>query len=80
MPGVTRDEATFRVKAELAEMVNGGVTMDVVDAEPARTTEHAGAALRGRALPLVDVGCSARLAMCAPMTAGGEAASGTRPW
>jgi hypothetical protein len=32
-----RDEATFRVKAGLAEMLKGGVIMDVVDAEQAKT-------------------------------------------
>ena len=39
-----RDEATFRVKAGLAEMLKGGVIMDVVDAEQARIAEDAGAA------------------------------------
>ena len=39
-----RDEATFRVKAGLAEMLKGGVIMDVVDAEQARIAEEAGAA------------------------------------
>jgi pyridoxal 5'-phosphate synthase pdxS subunit len=39
-----RDEATFRVKAGLAEMLKGGVIMDVVDAEQARIAEAAGAA------------------------------------
>jgi len=38
-----RDEATFRVKAGLAEMLAGGVIMDVVDAEQARIAEAAGA-------------------------------------
>jgi len=38
-----RDEATFRVKAGLAEMLKGGVIMDVVDAEQARVAEQAGA-------------------------------------
>jgi pyridoxal 5'-phosphate synthase pdxS subunit len=38
-----RDEATFRVKAGLAEMLKGGVIMDVVDAEQARIAESAGA-------------------------------------
>ena len=41
---VVRDEATFRVKAGLAEMLKGGVIMDVVDAEQARIAESAGAA------------------------------------
>jgi pyridoxal 5'-phosphate synthase pdxS subunit len=31
-----RDEATFRVKAGLAEMLKGGVIMDVVNAEQAK--------------------------------------------
>src|ERR687890_396002 len=38
-----RDEATFRVKAGLAEMLKGGVIMDVVDAElltPADEANH----------------------------------------
>src|SRR5204862_8082230 len=39
-----RDTATFRVKAGLAEMLKGGVIMDVVDAEQARIAESAGAA------------------------------------
>ncbi len=38
-----RDEATFRVKAGLAEMLKGGVIMDVVDADQARIAESAGA-------------------------------------
>ena len=38
-----RDEATFQVKAGLAEMLKGGVIMDVVDAEQARIAEAAGA-------------------------------------
>src|ERR1044072_1723511 len=43
-----RDEATFRVKAGLAEMLKGGVIMDVVDAEQAKIAEDAGGAA-GRA-------------------------------
>ena len=39
-----RDEATFRVKAGLAEMLKGGVIMDVVDAEQSKIAEDAGAA------------------------------------
>src|SRR3712207_3660048 len=39
-----RDEATFRVKAGLAEMIKGGVIRDVVDAAQPRTAEDAGAA------------------------------------
>jgi pyridoxal 5'-phosphate synthase pdxS subunit len=39
-----RDEATFRVKAGLAEMLKGGVIMDVVDADQAKIAEAAGAA------------------------------------
>ena len=39
-----RDESTFRVKAGLAEMLKGGVIMDVVTAEQARVAESAGAA------------------------------------
>ena len=38
------DEATIRVKAGLAEMLKGGVIMDVVDAEQAAIAEDAGAA------------------------------------
>jgi pyridoxal 5'-phosphate synthase pdxS subunit len=38
-----RDEATFRVKAGLAEMLKGGVIMDVVNAEQAKLAEDAGA-------------------------------------
>src|SRR5213076_701080 len=39
-----RDTATFRVKAGLAEMLKGGVIMDVVTADQARVAEAAGAA------------------------------------
>jgi pyridoxal 5'-phosphate synthase pdxS subunit len=39
-----RDEATFRVKSGLAEMLKGGVIMDVVTAEQAKLAEDAGAA------------------------------------
>jgi pyridoxal 5'-phosphate synthase pdxS subunit len=39
-----RDIATFRVKAGLAEMLKGGVIMDVVTAEQAKIAEDAGAA------------------------------------
>ena len=39
-----RDEATFRVKAGLAEMLKGGVIMDVVTPEQATVAENAGAA------------------------------------
>ena len=38
-----RDESTFRVKAGLAEMLKGGVIMDVVDAEQAKIAEDSGA-------------------------------------
>src|ERR1700689_2697373 len=38
-----RDEATFTVKAGLAEMLKGGVIMDVVTPEQARIAEEAGA-------------------------------------
>ena len=37
-----RDEATFRVKAGLAEMLKGGVIMDVVNPEHAKIAEAAG--------------------------------------
>src|SRR3990172_7640162 len=37
------EQATFRVKAGLAEMLKGGVIMDVVDAEQAKIAEDAGA-------------------------------------
>src|ERR687893_433418 len=39
-----RDTGTFRVKAGLAEMLKGGVIMDVVTPEHARIAESAGAA------------------------------------
>jgi pyridoxal 5'-phosphate synthase pdxS subunit len=39
-----REESTFRVKSGLAEMLKGGVIMDVVTAEQARVAEAAGAA------------------------------------
>ena len=38
-----RDEATFRVKAGLAEMLKGGVIMDVVTPDEAKVAEDAGA-------------------------------------
>ena len=38
-----RDRATFRVKSGLAEMLKGGVIMDVVTAEQATIAEEAGA-------------------------------------
>jgi pyridoxal 5'-phosphate synthase pdxS subunit len=38
-----RDEATFRVKGGLAEMLKGGVIMDVTDSEQAQIAEQAGA-------------------------------------
>jgi pyridoxal 5'-phosphate synthase pdxS subunit len=37
------EHATFRVKSGLAEMLKGGVIMDVVDAEQARVAEESGA-------------------------------------
>ena len=37
------EQATFRVKTGLAEMLKGGVIMDVVDAEQAKVAEEAGA-------------------------------------
>ena len=40
----SRSEATFTVKAGLAEMLKGGVIMDVVTAEQAKIAEDAGAA------------------------------------
>src|SRR5664280_734322 len=39
-----RDESTFRVKTGLAEMLKGGVIMDVVNAAQATVAEEAGAA------------------------------------
>ena len=39
-----RDEATFRVKTGLAEMLKGGVIMDVVTPAQATIAEEAGAA------------------------------------
>ena len=39
-----RDEATFQVKTGLAEMLKGGVIMDVVTPEQAKVAEQAGAA------------------------------------
>jgi pyridoxal 5'-phosphate synthase pdxS subunit len=43
-PQTARDEATFTVKAGLAEMLKGGVIMDVVTPEQAKIAEDAGAA------------------------------------
>jgi pyridoxal 5'-phosphate synthase pdxS subunit len=42
--GTARDEATFTVKAGLAEMLKGGVIMDVVTPDQAKLAEDAGAA------------------------------------
>ncbi len=42
--GPMRDEATFRVKAGLAEMLKGGVIMDVVTPDQAVVAQEAGAA------------------------------------
>src|SRR3984957_6996297 len=42
--GTGREEATFTVKAGLAEMLKGGVIMDVVTPEQAKIAEDAGAA------------------------------------
>ena len=41
--GEMRDDATFRVKAGLAEMLKGGVIIDVVTPEQAKIAEDAGA-------------------------------------
>src|SRR5256714_85579 len=43
MGGLMKEPATFRVKAGLAEMLKGGVIMDVVTPEQARIAESAGA-------------------------------------
>ena len=42
--GGVKDTGTFRVKAGLAEMLKGGVIMDVVTPEHAKVAEDAGAA------------------------------------
>src|SRR5881398_2104545 len=42
--GSSHDEATFTVKAGLAEMLKGGVIMDVVTSDQAKIAEDAGAA------------------------------------
>jgi pyridoxal 5'-phosphate synthase pdxS subunit len=42
-PGPSGKQGTFRVKRGLAEMLKGGVIMDVVDAEQAKIAEDAGA-------------------------------------
>lgn len=39
----TREVGTFRVKSGMAQMLKGGVIMDVVDAEQAKVAEEAGA-------------------------------------
>jgi len=41
--GAMAERATFRVKTGLAEMLKGGVIMDVTDAEQAKVAEEAGA-------------------------------------
>ena len=42
-PGLNDRRGTWRVKAGLAEMLKGGVIMDVVTAEQAKIAEDAGA-------------------------------------
>lgn len=42
-PDVARETGTFTVKRGLADMLRGGVVMDVVDAEQAKVAEDAGA-------------------------------------
>src|SRR3954470_13888575 len=42
--GGVKETGTFQVKAGLAEMLKGGVIMDVVTAEQARVAEESGAA------------------------------------
>ena len=41
--GANEDKGTFTVKKGLAQMLKGGVIMDVVNAEHARIAEEAGA-------------------------------------
>ena len=41
--GAVSERATFRVKSGLAEMLKGGVIMDVVNADQAKIAEAAGA-------------------------------------
>src|SRR5438105_1698077 len=60
-----RDEATFRVKTGLAEMLKGGVIMDVVTPEQAKVAEDAGAAAV-MALMRVITGEIKRLATLGP--------------
>ena len=43
MMELVKESGTFRVKAGLAEMLKGGVIMDVITAEQARVAESAGA-------------------------------------
>ena len=43
IPGVERETGTFRVKSGLAEMLKGGVIMDVTTADQAKIAEDAGA-------------------------------------
>src|SRR5271170_5587864 len=43
VPETTQGTGTFRVKRGLAEMLRGGVIMDVVDATQAKIAEDAGA-------------------------------------
>ena len=42
-----KETGTQQVKAGLAQMLKGGVIMDVVDPEQAKIAEDAGARLRG---------------------------------
>ena len=45
-PGSSHETGTIRVKRGLAEMLKGGVIMDVVDPEQAKIAEDAGAVRR----------------------------------
>jgi pyridoxal biosynthesis lyase PdxS len=51
------ETATFRVKAGLAQMLKGGVIMDVVTAEHAKIAEDAGACLPISEKPAAWHGC-----------------------
>src|ERR1700730_3320297 len=56
MSSTPRNEATFTVKAGLAEMLKGGVIMDVVTPEQAKIAEDAGgAAVRARERVPADI-------------------------
>ena len=82
----THETGTIRVKRGLAEMLKGGVIMDVVDAERARIAEDAGACavMALERVPSVSSASWPRCRTASPTSAAGWPASGpargASPW